>query len=170
MKTYASLDEFSQREVRDALATDETLTSDKLDRVMLAVTLRLRAAGHIVWVDGWDDVRGAYWLPAQGFAWATDPDDDDGAAFWAVAADVLDVIERCPAWCTAEHWEPEQDDVHSVTVERTASHMVQVYATPDEGVRVHVDAPEGLALDEAATLATALAYVASMVDGGVSVS
>ena len=40
-----------------------------------------------MWDDGYDEDRGAYWLPAQGFR-MVDPG-DDGATFWGIVADVL---------------------------------------------------------------------------------
>ena len=87
MTTYATITDLIQREIVPALATDDTLTGEKCERIADEVCTRLQAAGLVVWDDGWSEARGAYWLPAQGFRMVTT--DDDGAAFWGVVQDVL---------------------------------------------------------------------------------
>ena len=87
MTTYATITDLTQQEIVPALATDDTLTGDQCARVADEVCTRLQAAGLIVWEDGYDDARGAYWLPAQGFR-MVDPG-DDGATFWGIVSDVL---------------------------------------------------------------------------------
>ena len=87
MTTYTTITDLIQREIAPAIATDDTLTGDQCDRIAAKVCTRLQAAGLVMWYDGYDEDRGAYWLPAQGFRMVTT--DDDGAAFWGVVQDVL---------------------------------------------------------------------------------
>ena len=87
MTTYTTITDLIQREVRPAILTDDTLTPDQVDAIADEVTTRLQAAGMVMWDDGYDEDRGAYWLPAQGFR-MVDPG-DDGATFWGIVADVL---------------------------------------------------------------------------------
>ena len=87
MTTYTTITDLIQREIAPAIATDDTLTGDQCDRIAAKVCTRLQAAGLVMWHDGYDEDRGAYWLPAQGFR-MVDPG-DDGATFWGIVSDVL---------------------------------------------------------------------------------
>ena len=87
MTTYTTITDLIQREIAPAIATDDTLTGDQGDRIAAKVCTRLQAAGLVMWHDGFDEARGAYWLPAQGVR-MVDPG-DDGATFWGIVADVL---------------------------------------------------------------------------------
>ena len=87
MTTYATITDLIAQEVWPAILTIPDITPERADDIADEVTTRMRAAGLIVWEDGYDETRGAYWLPAQGFRMVTT--DDDGAAFWGVVQDVL---------------------------------------------------------------------------------
>ncbi len=91
MKTYGSIWDIGQREVRDALMGDDAFAAldpepqaAALDRV---VSL-MQARGLIIWDDGWSEARGACWLPAQGFRLNLD-EALEGADFWDAVADGL---------------------------------------------------------------------------------
>ena len=96
MKTYASIWDLTEHEIRPAILTDNTLTPEQATAVAAEVCTRLQAAGLVVWDDGWSDARQAYWLPAQGFRMADDDSGDGGetfATFWEIVAEVIEGLD-----------------------------------------------------------------------------
>lgn len=94
MKTYATITDLGNLEVRDAIMGDDavaTLESAQVDVVLDRVTSLLLERGLVVWVDGYDEESGRTYLNQEGFRMNLD-EALEGADFWEAVSDVLEVL------------------------------------------------------------------------------
>lgn len=91
-KTYTTISDLAQRELRDALIGDDAfaaLDSAAQNELMDRMTSLMRDRNLTVWVAVHDEETGRTYLDRQGFTLVLD-DTLEGGDFWEAVFDVLD--------------------------------------------------------------------------------